>query len=71
MGEYSKAIKHFEKMSAIQPNQASLFYHLGYAYYMAHDIENAKKALRKAIDLNPADQRSKALYSRLTETSEI
>ncbi|MBZ5647041.1 MAG: tetratricopeptide repeat protein [Acidobacteriia bacterium] len=52
-GAYSLAVDLLQEALKRSPNEPVFHYHLGLAYYAAHDPENARIHLRRALELNP------------------
>jgi tetratricopeptide (TPR) repeat protein len=53
MDFYDKAIKAYRQAISMRPQFASFHYNLACAYAKKGDIKNARRALDKAISLNP------------------
>lgn len=51
--DYQKIAELYEKIIKLDPNNASYYAKLAWAYMMAGDKENAKEATKKAVELNP------------------
>lgn len=52
-GNYSKAIKYYDKALKINPNFAEAYYHRANAKYDLKDYEGSMADCRKALNLNP------------------
>ncbi|KIX12219.1 tetratricopeptide repeat protein [Dethiosulfatarculus sandiegensis] len=64
LGMYKEAVMHYRKALAITQNDENLWFNLGRALFEGGSKEQAAKALRKALDLNPDLEEAKAfLYS--------
>ncbi len=50
---YDNAINNYNKALAIDPNDEILYYNLARAYFEKQDLENTKKSLEKALEINP------------------
>jgi Flp pilus assembly protein TadD len=50
---YSRAVTYLQEASEKAPNNASVRYHLGMAYFKNGDKANARKELKKALELDP------------------
>jgi tetratricopeptide (TPR) repeat protein len=51
--DYAKAINHFQTLSKLVPNEAQIWYRLGYLHHHLENIDEAIKALRQSIELDP------------------
>jgi tetratricopeptide (TPR) repeat protein len=54
-GSGPKATDLFRQATALDPNDADLFFNLGYAHWIAREYPLAVTALREAVRRNPAD----------------
>lgn len=52
-GETSNAVRTFEQLAKLRPNNAQILYYLGAVKWQAEDLYGAKGALSKAIELKP------------------
>ena len=52
-GDFPKAITHFQKATALDPEDADTWYNLGMAYLSVRDMKNAADAMQRSIDLDP------------------
>ncbi len=50
---YSRAIVYLKEAAEKLPNQATVHYHLGMAYYKNGQVEQAKKELSRALQIDP------------------
>jgi Flp pilus assembly protein TadD len=50
-----RAVSFFAAASKLDASDPDLFFNLGYAYWVDHDLPNAVAALREAVRRNPAD----------------
>ena len=63
-GKLDEGLKYLRSSAKARPANAAVQYHLGVAYQKNGDVENAKKALQKAVELgnfNELDEAKKAL----------
>jgi Tol biopolymer transport system component len=51
-GQYLGAINSFKDIAKTSPNDANVYYYLGYSYFMLNQLSNAKEQLNKSISLN-------------------
>ena len=63
--EVREAISLLEELIEVTPNFAEIYYLLGNAYYKIHDNIKAIKCIKKALELNPGDKRSKTMLELL------
>lgn len=52
-GQYLGAINSLKEISKTSPNDANVFYYIGYSYFMINQLNNAKEQFNKSISLNP------------------
>lgn len=52
-GQYVGAINSFKEIIKTTANDANVYYHMGYCYFMLGQLDNAKEQLNKSIQLNP------------------
>ena len=52
-GDYSKALKEFEKLLLFKLNSATVYYNLGLAYYKTGKKNKALRAFQKTLSINP------------------
>ncbi len=65
LGDEGKAIKHFQKAVALNPNFFWSEYNLGVIYFNAGDYQKSARFLNKAITINPEDTVSAMSSSRV------
>ena len=51
--DYEKAVKHFRALSQLTPDDAAIWYRLGYVHHQLEHINEAIKALQESISLDP------------------
>jgi len=66
-GDDEKALEHFKKLEETGAEYASLFFHMGNALFRLHRIPEAIEYLKRAVELNPKEERAKTLLSRIAE----
>jgi len=64
-GRYKEAVVCLEKITAEDTGMVSAQYHLGLSYLGLKDIENAMKAFKKVIELNPDHHGAKEKIEQL------
>ncbi len=52
-GQFMGAINSLKEIAKTSPNDANVFYYMGYSYFMLNQTDNAKEQLNKAIQLAP------------------
>ena len=50
---YAEAAEAYRKLTGLQPKNAVFYNKLGIAHHQLQDLESARKAYRRAIQLNP------------------
>lgn len=70
-GNEEKALEHFKILEEAGVEYASLYFWMGNGYFLLHEITAAIKYLKKALELNPEEDRSKRLLSRITEVPQV
>ncbi len=50
------AVDYFRQAAALDPNDADIFFNLGYASWLARNAQDAISGLREAVRRNPADE---------------
>jgi len=55
IGEYAEAVKTYDKVISIRPDNDAAYAGLGYAYYKLGEIKKAEEYYKKAIELNHSD----------------
>lgn len=53
-GMYAQTVQRLEISACREPNDPGIYYHLGMAYVLNNDPVRGKKALQRAVSLNPA-----------------
>lgn len=70
-GEEEKALKHFKILEELGVEYSSLFFHIGNVCFLLHNIPEAIKYLKKALELNPEEERARNLLTRICEPPHI
>lgn len=65
--EYPEALELLQELADQTPGFAEVHYMLGVTHYGMHNNTEAIKCFRKALELNPDDQRSKTKLTLLTD----
>lgn len=65
--EYQEALQLLQELADTTPDFAEVHYMLGIAHQGVHNNTDAIKCFRKALELNPEDERSKTKLTLLTE----
>ena len=66
-GDYPGAIKKYEAMVAVSPNDPTVFYNMAVTYGRANNFDAALKSIDKAIQLKPDDAESQQMKLRLQD----
>ncbi len=66
-GEEEKAFSHFKVLEQSGAEYASLFFHMGNVLFKMHRIGESVKYLKKALSINPAEQRALNLLEKITQ----
>ncbi|HUX51761.1 MAG TPA: tetratricopeptide repeat protein [Spirochaetia bacterium] len=66
--EFKDALDPLAQLAAETPHFAEVHYMLGVAHYGLHENMEAIKCFRRALEINPNDQRSKTRLALLTDT---
>ena len=66
--EFRDALEPLTQLAAETPHFAEVQYMLGIAHYGLHENMQAIKCFRRALEINPNDQRSKTRLALLTDT---
>jgi tetratricopeptide (TPR) repeat protein len=64
--EFEEAISLLEELLSITPSFPEIYHLLGEAYYKTHELFKAINCLRKALELNPHDNKAKEMLEYLT-----
>lgn len=64
--DYDRGIKEFQESLKLDPKHEPTLYNLGIAYFRKGDVENAKQALAKLEEANPAGQLAGKLRQIIT-----
>lgn len=70
-GEEEKALKHFKILEDFGAEYPSLFFHIGNVHFLLHNIPEAIKYLKKALELNPEEERARKLLTMICEPPHI
>lgn len=65
--DYAGAIKKYESMLAVSPNDPTVYYNMAVTYGRAGNFDTALKTIDKAIQLRPDDAESQQLKIRLQD----
>ncbi len=65
--KYEEALPLLLELAEQTPHFAEVHYMLGTVYYGMHDNAKAVQSFRKALDINPADERTKTKLTLLTD----
>lgn len=68
--QYLGAINSFKEISKTSPNDANVYYYMGYSYFMLNQLDNAKEQLNKSISLNPAKAASHFVLGKVLQKEE-
>ncbi len=60
-----EAIKDFNRALILKPGFADAYMNLGVCYFYKHDYNNSMINLRKALEINPEDQKVKAMLNEV------
>ncbi len=63
MGEFKKAVEHFQKATELDPNHFEAWHSLGMACMKLQKYPEAIEAGKKAVELNPNDQLARVSLS--------
>lgn len=63
------AVKALEKLTALEPDSAEAFYHLGLAYQKNGDESKSEAAFKKVVELDPSSLPSLFLLGQMNEKS--
>jgi tetratricopeptide (TPR) repeat protein len=66
--EFADALEPLAQLAAETPHFAEVQYMLGIAHYGLHENMEAIKCFRRALEINPNDQRSRTRLALLTDT---
>lgn len=66
-GKYDEAIQQYIKALEINLNDPKLHYNIGTAFQARGDFDHAEKAYRKALEIDPASEKSKSALELLTK----
>jgi len=64
-GQYISALNSFKELTKTSPNDANVYYYLGYCHLMLGQGDNAAESLKKSIELNPNKGASHFLLGRI------
>ncbi len=70
-GDEEKALEHFKILEELGVEYSSLFFHMGDVCFLLHNIPLAIKYLKKALELNPEEERARNLLTRISEPPHI
>ena len=68
-GDYSSAIQHLRKATALDTKQADAYYYLSKAYYQLGKSEEADEALRNCLSLDPTQKSARQLLEQTLKRS--
>lgn len=63
--DFATALKKYEEMSALSPNEPTVYYNMAVAYAASGDIAKALGSIEKSIALKPDDAEAKQLHDNL------
>jgi len=70
-GEEERALEHFKILEELGVEYSSLFFHMGNVCFLLHNIPEAIRYLKKALELNPEEERARNLLTRICEPPHI
>jgi Tfp pilus assembly protein PilF len=65
MGNWNKAIEHYDRAISNGANSAEVYFDLGMAYEMKDDYQSARNSFQVALKLEPGNNKYKGHYGRL------
>ncbi len=68
-GDYIGAIRAYERALELTPTDENIYYNLSKAHYFLDNIEEAGRAITKALQLNPKLEEAEKLYIRIFNTA--
>ncbi len=69
-GQFMGAINSLKEVAKTSPNDANVFYYMGYSYFMLNQTDNAKEQLNKAIQLAPNKASTHFILGRIYQNEE-
>jgi Tol biopolymer transport system component len=69
-GQYLSAIKSLQDLAKSSPNDANVYYYLGYSYFMLSQNDKATEHLQKSVELNPNKASSHFVLGRIYQQNE-